>query len=85
MCIRDRYGADDFLLNSMDIIEGEIDWEALRTGKYPLYALTMDDNGNVIDNPSIPVSYTHLDVYKRQGHGEGHFYHRQSVTQAGAA
>ena len=37
------YGADDFLLNSMDIIEGEIDWDALRTGKYTLYALTMDD------------------------------------------
>ena len=24
------YGADDFLINSMDVIEGEIDWEALR-------------------------------------------------------
>ena len=23
------YGADDFLINSMDVIEGEIDWEAL--------------------------------------------------------
>ena len=42
----------------MDVIEGEIDWEALRTGKYTLYALTMDDNGNVIDNPSIHVGDT---------------------------
>ena len=42
----------------MDIIEGEIDWDALRTGKYTLYALTMDDNGNMIDNPSIHVGDT---------------------------
>ena len=54
----DLYGADDFLLNTMDVIEGEIDWEALRTGKYALYALTMDDNGNLIDNPSIHVGDT---------------------------
>ena len=52
------YGADDFLLNSMDVVEGEIDWDALKTGKYTLYALTMDDNGNIIDNPSIHVGDT---------------------------
>ena len=54
----DLYGADDFLLNTMDVIEGEIDWEALKTGEYALYALTMDDNGNIIDNPSIHVGDT---------------------------
>ena len=48
-------GADDLLLSSMDVVEGEIDWDALKTGKYTLYALTMDDNGNIIDNPSIHV------------------------------
>ena len=42
----------------MDVVEGEIDWDALRTGKYTLYALTMDDNGNMIDNPSIHVGDT---------------------------
>ena len=52
------YGADDFLLSSMDVVEGEIDWDALKTGKYTLYALTMDDNGNIIDNPSIHVGDT---------------------------
>lgn len=54
----DLYGADDFLLNAMEVIEGEIDWEALQTGKYTLYTLTMDDNGNVIDNPEVHVGDT---------------------------
>ena len=54
----DLYGADNFLLNTMDVIDGKIDWEALGTGKYVLYALTMDDNENLIDNPSIHVGDT---------------------------
>lgn len=54
----DLYGADDFLLDSMEIYEGEIDWDALRSGKYALYALTMDDNGNVIDNPAVHIGDT---------------------------
>lgn len=54
----DLYGADDFLLNSMEVIEGEIDWEALRSGKYALYALTSDDNGNIINNPAVHVGDT---------------------------
>lgn len=49
------YGADDFLLNSMEVIEGTIDWEALKSGNYVLYALTADDNGNIIDDPNIHV------------------------------
>ena len=49
------YGADDFLLNSMDVIEGTIDWEALKSGNYVLYALTADDNGNIIDDSNIHV------------------------------
>lgn len=52
------YGADDFLLNSMDVIEGTIDWEALKSGNYVLYALTADDNGNIIDDPNIHVGDT---------------------------
>lgn len=54
----DLYGADDFLLKSMEIFEGEIDWEALRTGKYALYALTVDDNGKIIDNPAVHAGDT---------------------------
>ena len=49
------YGADDFLLNSMEVIEGTIDWEALKSGNYVLYALTADDNGNIIDDSNIHV------------------------------
>ncbi|MFR7960633.1 MAG: hypothetical protein ACLU6P_09510 [Roseburia intestinalis] len=52
------YGADVFLLNSMEVIEGTIDWDALKSGNYVLYALTADDNGNVIDDPNIHVGDT---------------------------
>lgn len=34
---------------------GTIDWEALKSGNYVLYALTADDNGNIIDDPNIHV------------------------------
>lgn len=49
------YGADDFLLKSMEVIEGKIDWEALRSGKYVLYGLQSDDNGNIIQDQSVQV------------------------------
>ena len=42
----------------MDVIEGTIDWEALKSGNYVLYALTADDNGNIIDDPNIHVGDT---------------------------
>ncbi len=47
------FGADDFLLASMETVEGTIDWEALKSGNYVLYGLACDDKGNVIDNPAI--------------------------------
>ena len=47
------FGADDFLLASMEAVEGTIDWEALKSGNYVLYGLACDDKGNVIDNPAI--------------------------------
>lgn len=47
------FGADDFLLESMEAVEGTIDWEALKSGGYVLYGLACDDKGNVIDNPAI--------------------------------
>lgn len=46
-------GADRFLLESMEVVEGTIDWEALKSGGYVLYGLACDDKGNVIDNPAI--------------------------------
>ena len=49
------YGADDFLLKSMEVIEGKIDWEALRSGKYVLYGLQSDDNGNITQDQSVQV------------------------------
>lgn len=52
------YGADDFLLKSMEIVEGTIDLEALKSGNYVLYGLTADDNGNIIDDPNIHVGDT---------------------------
>ena len=47
------FGADDFLLESVEVVEGTIDWEALNRGGYVLYGLACDDKGNVIDNPAI--------------------------------
>lgn len=47
------YGADDFLLKSMKVVEGSIDWEMLKSGNYVLYGLPCDDRGNVIDNTAI--------------------------------
>lgn len=47
------FGADDFLLESMEAVEGTIDWEALKSGGYVLYGLACDDKGSVIDNPAI--------------------------------
>lgn len=47
------FGADDFLLKSMEVVEGTVDWEALKSGGSVLYGLACDDRGNVIDNPAI--------------------------------
>ena len=62
MCIRDRYDAgalvplDDYIEKYPNIknLFTELEWEKLR-----------QDDGHIYWIP--PVSYTHLDVYKRQG------------------
>lgn len=54
----DLYGADDFLLNNMEAIEGTIDLERLKTGRYALLSVECDDDGTVIDNPNIRVGDT---------------------------
>ncbi|MDE5717961.1 MAG: ABC transporter permease [Lachnospiraceae bacterium] len=52
------YGADDFLLNNMEVVEGTIDLEKLKSGKYILLSVDCDDDGTVIDNPNISVGDT---------------------------
>ncbi|GAA0077356.1 ABC transporter permease [Clostridium sp. CTA-5] len=39
------YGADDFPISQMEILEGNIDKEELKTGNYILEAVTPDNNG----------------------------------------
>ena len=52
------YGADDFLLNHMEVIEGAIDLEKLKSGKYILLSVECNDDGTIIDNPNISVGDT---------------------------
>ena len=52
------YGADDFLLNGMEVIEGTIDLEKLKTGGYILLSVECNDDGTVIENPNISVGDT---------------------------
>lgn len=54
----DLYGADDFVLNTMEAVEGTIDLELLKTGKYILLSVECTDDGTVIDNPNIHVGDT---------------------------
>lgn len=54
----DVYGADDFLLNGMEAVEGAIDLEKLKTGKYILLSVECTDDGTIIDNPNISVGDT---------------------------
>ena len=52
------YGADDFLLNGMEVIEGTIDLEKLKTGEYILLSVECNDDGTIIENPNISVGDT---------------------------
>lgn len=54
----DLYGAEDFLLHNMEVVEGTIDWNALKTGKYVLLVVECDDSGNIIHNPAINIGDT---------------------------
>ena len=54
----DVYGADDFVLNTMEAVEGIIDLEKLKTGKYILLSVECMDDGTVIDNPNIHAGDT---------------------------
>ncbi len=54
----DLYGADDFLLKDMEVIEGSIDMEALKSGKYILLSVECDDNGSIIENTDVHAGDT---------------------------
>lgn len=42
------YGLEDFPLSNLKVLEGEIDYEKLKTGKYILEGVQIDDNHNPI-------------------------------------
>lgn len=73
----DLYGADDFLLKNMDVVDGTIDWQALKTGKYVLLNVECDDNGNMIDNPDVKVGdkirFNHVEVNGLSSATDNHF------------
>lgn len=73
----DLYGADDFLLNNMGVVEGSIDWEALKTGKYVLLGVECDDNGNIIDNPAVnagdSIRFHHIIMDGLSGSEDGEY------------
>lgn len=54
----DVYGADNFVLNGMEAVEGTIDLDMLKTGRYVLLSVECLDDGTVIDNPNIRVGDT---------------------------
>lgn len=54
----DVYGADDFLLNNMEAVEGAVDLEKLKTGKFILLSVECTDDGTIIDNPNINIGDT---------------------------
>lgn len=48
----DLYGLEDLPLSRLDIVEGELDIEKLKTGKYILEGVHDDDNGNIYSETS---------------------------------
>ena len=46
------YGTDDFTLGRLEVTEGELDIEKLKTGNYILEGVMLDDNGAVIEESS---------------------------------
>ena len=56
MCIRDRYGTER--ANAYKILEDTLNLKDVR-----IYDKSVNENGDEI---RVPVSYTNLDVYKRQ-------------------
>lgn len=52
MPMLDLYGVEDLVLSRMDVLEGELDQEKLKTGKYIIEGVASDDYGKAIDASS---------------------------------
>ena len=66
MCIRDRKGAVYGLYAREDIVYPDGATGTIYKAGEQVASLTTDDKGQASVNGLYPVSYTHLDVYKRQ-------------------
>ena len=66
MCIRDR-GDTDLLGMGVSAISMIGDCYAQNQKELKLYYQQVDETGDALWRGIAPVSYTHLDVYKRQG------------------
>ena len=65
MCIRDRYGAVDLLVIGKYCTPESV--AAVSTGTQVTQIITSMITGLTLGGTIMAVSYTHLDVYKRQG------------------
>ena len=64
------YGLEDFPLGNLKVIDGEIDYEKLKTGKYILEGVQTDDNHNPIWETSHYDIGDTVTLYNNRGNGE---------------
>lgn len=64
------YGLEDFPLGNLNVLEGEIDYEKLKTGKYILEGVHTDDNRNPINETSHYDIGDTVTLYNNRGNGE---------------
>lgn len=64
------YGLEDFPLGNLKVIEGEIDYEKLKTGKYILEGVQTDDNHNPIWETSHYNIGDTVTLCNNRGNGE---------------
>ncbi len=64
------YGLEDFPLGNLNVIEGEIDYEKLKTGKYILEGVHSDDNRNPIPETSHYDIGDTITLCNNRGDGE---------------
>lgn len=64
------YGLEDFPLGNLKVIEGEIDYEKLKTGKYILEGVYSDDNHNLVEETSHYNIGDTVTLCNNRGNGE---------------
>lgn len=64
------YGMDDFMLSNLRVIEGEIDYEKLKSGEYILEGVYLDDNNNPVLGTSHYNIGDTLTLMNYKGNGE---------------